>query len=158
MNTQTALAYLRVIAPDGSERALAIMQSPFSIGRAEHNDLILTAQQVSRHHASLRFEGGLIYLVDMQSENGTWIGTEQLDANQPRSLAYHEVFRVGPYQLQLEPIPETSRSSQPDAETVPLAAAEASPAQAESTSGFTSPPMGSLIESSPNGHIGALLK
>ena len=158
MNAQTVLAYLRVTAATGSDRAVAITQSPFSIGRAEHNDLILTAHQVSRHHASLRFEGDLIYLVDMQSENGTWIGTEQLEANQPRSLAYHEVFRIGPYQLQLEPIPETSRSSRPDAETVPLAAAEAGPVKAESTSGSTPQPMGALIEFSPKGHIGVLLK
>ena len=148
LNTQPVLAVLRVSAPDGVERTIAITQSPFCIGRAEHSDLILTEQQISRHHACLRFDGDQIQLVDVGSENGTWIDSSQLEANQPRLLAYHEVFRIGPYRLQLEPaaaaVPETSKWADP-------IGADAPPAGGP-------PPIGPLIEASPTGQLGVWLK
>lgn len=147
-NTQPALAILRVIAPDGVERTIAVTQSPFCIGRAEHNDLILTEHQVSRHHACLRFEDDRIQLVDVGSENGTWIESTQLDAHEPRLLAYHEVFRIGPYRLLLEPVTATMAETSKWADPI---GADAPPA--------ASPlPIDPLIESSPNGQLGVWLK
>ena len=104
MNTEFALAYLRVIAPDGAECAVAIAQSLFYIGCAPHNELLLVGQHISRCHACLRLEGAQVLLVDLGSEHGTWIGMTRLEAKQPHLLDYLETFRIGPYRLRVEPV------------------------------------------------------
>lgn len=160
MDTEHALAYLRVIAPNGSERAVAITQSPFCIGRGSHNELILDDQLISRHHACLRLEGNQILLIDLDSENGTWVGTIRLDANQSHMLRYHETFRIGPYQLQLEPISNAPPLRDPDEEdVVHLSSAAPGPAQVHASAGSSQPPISpDLIEPSPSGRVGVLLK
>ena len=104
MNTEFTLALLRVIDPDGSEHVLSITHSPFCIGHAERNDLPLVDAAVSRHHACLRLNGDQMLVVDMGSEHGTWVGATRLEVNEPRALDYHEIFRIGPYHLRLEPV------------------------------------------------------
>ena len=112
MNTEFTLALLRVIDPDGSEHVLSITHSPFCIGHAERNDLPLVDAAVSRHHACLQLNGDQMLVVDMGSEHGTWVGATRLDVNEPRALDYHEIFRIGPYHLRLEPV--TAATLQPD--------------------------------------------
>jgi hypothetical protein len=142
MNTEQVLAYLHVTAADGVEHAVPITQSPFCIGRAAHNDLALAEEQISRHHACLRLEGDQIQLVDMGSENGTWIGAARLKENQIYVLAYRETFRIGSYQLRLEPSSAAAR--QP----------EEVHAAASSGQRLIEP----LVVSSPAGRFGVVLK
>ena len=155
MNTEHALAYLRVVAPNGSERVVAITQSPFCIGRGPHNDLSLDDQPISRHHACLRLEGDQVLLVDLDSENGTWVGTIRLEANQSHTLDYHETFRIGPYQLQLEPVSNAPDLRKPGEEDVThLSSVTPVPAEVHAQP----PNSPDLIESSPSGRVGVLLK
>ena len=127
MNTGPVLAYLHVIAADGGEHAVPITQSPFCIGRAAHNDLALAEDQISRHHACLRLEDDQIQLVDMGSENGTWIGEARLKASQIYVLAYHEIFRIGSYQLRLEPLSAAPSRSELEGESIPASVAARQP-------------------------------
>ncbi len=154
MDTEPVLANLHVIAPDGSERVVAITQTPFCIGNTTHNDLALTDDLVARHHACLRLEGGQILLVDLGSESGTWIGTTRLEPNQPRELGYHESFRIGPYQLRLEP----SLRSSDEEDVVHLSSVAPGPAEVHGAAGSGELPIQPLIESGPGGALGVLLK
>ena len=99
-------------------------------------------------------------LIDLDSENGTWVGTIRLDANQSHPLDYHERFRIGPYQLQLEPVSNAPPRRDPDREdVVPLSSVAPVPAQVYASAGSTQPPISpELIESSPSGRVGVLLK
>jgi tetratricopeptide (TPR) repeat protein len=51
------------------------------IGRGRDNDVVLADQEkgVSRTHAELRFENGRYVIVDLQSQNGTWINGRRVD-------------------------------------------------------------------------------
>ena len=48
------------------------------IGRAADNDVVLAHEKVSRHHAALEQRGDKIFLVDQNSSNGTFIGSERI--------------------------------------------------------------------------------
>lgn len=47
---------------------------PVAIGREPHNDIELTDDRVSRHHAVIWAESGAWYVRDLDSANGTFIG------------------------------------------------------------------------------------
>ena len=85
--------------PDG--RAYPLHRSPTTLGRSPDNDIILDDRRVSRHHAQLVADGGLLLLHDLQSANGTWvngrrISEQQLHAGDLVSLGGVEfVFRRG---------------------------------------------------------------
>jgi pSer/pThr/pTyr-binding forkhead associated (FHA) protein len=64
-----------VILSDGTERTLA---SPFTIGRAEDNDLTLEKPTVSRHHAVVTEEGDRWFVEDRGSFNGTFLNGGRL--------------------------------------------------------------------------------
>ena len=72
---------LRVVAPDGSDRTLELRERKMLIGRGRDNDVILADEQkgVSRTHAELRYENGRYIVVDLQSQNGTWVNGTRVD-------------------------------------------------------------------------------
>jgi adenylate cyclase len=47
-------------------------------GRAEDNDVVLTAEEVSRHHAIMYGRGGKIFLQDQKSLNGTYVNRQRI--------------------------------------------------------------------------------
>ena len=50
------------------------------IGRAEDNDIVVADPAVSRHHAELRNVGGQYHLVDLGSNNGTFVNGQRITA------------------------------------------------------------------------------
>jgi len=51
-----------------------------SIGRSSDNAIVMSDPNVSRRHASIRFEGGRYYLQDMNSRNGTFVNGQRITA------------------------------------------------------------------------------
>lgn len=49
-----------------------------SFGRAEDNDVVLVADEVSRHHAKVLHKGGQFILQDLQSMNGTYVNRQRI--------------------------------------------------------------------------------
>lgn len=56
---------------------------------------------VSREHCSLYIEGDKIFVVDMNSTNGTWLATERLIPNKPRQLRKGEELLLGRLPVQV---------------------------------------------------------
>ncbi|MFT5195399.1 MAG: serine/threonine protein kinase [Cellvibrionaceae bacterium] len=64
------------------------------IGREASNDIVIEeASAVSRHHASITFRNDSLYLNDMNSTNGTWIGQQRV---QSAELLLGQTFQIGP--------------------------------------------------------------
>lgn len=64
------------------------------IGREATSDIVIEqANSVSRHHASITYRDGNLYLNDMNSTNGTWIGHQRI---QSAELLLGQSFQVGP--------------------------------------------------------------
>ncbi len=67
---------LTVLGPDAPERQINLADRDLRIGRDDQNDIVLpdSSKSVSRHHAELRFENGQYVLLDLNSQNGLWVG------------------------------------------------------------------------------------
>ncbi|HTX55617.1 MAG TPA: FHA domain-containing protein [Candidatus Acidoferrales bacterium] len=52
---------------------------PLTIGRDRACDLVLADPEVSRRHARLETEGGVVYLRDLESRNGTFLNARALE-------------------------------------------------------------------------------
>jgi pSer/pThr/pTyr-binding forkhead associated (FHA) protein len=82
-------------------RLIELNDRLLKIGRGRQNDIVLEdpEQVVSRFHAELRPHGGGYVLVDLNSQNGTWVNAERVDRIQMRSGVPVE---IGPYELVIE--------------------------------------------------------
>lgn len=95
------MASLRIIGDDGSERVVELRDRKLQIGRGRDNDIVLPDSQkgVSRTHAELRFENGRYILVDLQSQNGTWLNGQRIERAEVPPDAE---ITVGEYRLRFQ--------------------------------------------------------
>jgi hypothetical protein len=56
---------------------------------------------VSRHHARLHIKNNYLYITDMGSTNGTFVGGQQLSPNQPTILHKGDEVLLGRLQVQI---------------------------------------------------------
>lgn len=91
-------------------RKVELGEAPMRIGRAPENELVLEDRNkgVSRTHAEIRYERGQYLVVDLNSQNGVWIGdrrvkTDPLPADVP--------VTIGPYRLLLVPDPQPAHGA-----------------------------------------------
>ena len=87
---ETAGTRLEVTVPE---------EAPLLLGRGEDCDVPLWDEVASRRHALLENRQGELWLVDLGSANGTWIGEQRIDR---RQLHGGEVVRIGSTNLRLE--------------------------------------------------------
>ena len=95
------MASLRIVGADGSEKVVELRERKLQIGRGRDNDVALADPEkgVSRTHAELRFENGRYVIVDLQSQNGTWINGRRVDrADVPAGTE----ITIGDYRLTIE--------------------------------------------------------
>ena len=86
------------LVPLGGGDPIPLLKENLLIGRRESCDIVLRFANVSAHHCQLRFEGGYLYVQDLQSRNGIKINdtrsTEgRLDPGDVLAVAKHK-YRV----------------------------------------------------------------
>jgi predicted component of type VI protein secretion system len=92
---------------------------PMKIGRGKDNDIVLEdpGKGVSRVHAELRPEGDRYRLVDLQSQNGTWVSGQRVPSV---LLAPGVVAAMGPFRVAIDASsPLTQAFAIPKPETFP---------------------------------------
>lgn len=71
----------------------------WTIGRGQSNEIVLYDRWVSRHHARLEVRNQAeIYLLDLDSRNGTWSNGKRL--TEPLPLHHETKFRIGEHLLE----------------------------------------------------------
>jgi hypothetical protein len=65
------------------------------IGRGAASDIVLYDDQISRRHAELRNEGGIWYVRDLQSSNGTFVNDRRLAPGERVALRPEDRVRLG---------------------------------------------------------------
>jgi pSer/pThr/pTyr-binding forkhead associated (FHA) protein len=71
----------------------------WTIGRSQSNTIVLYDRWASRQHARLEVRNQAeIYLVDLQSRNGTWLKGKRI--TEPICLEHETQFRIGEHQLE----------------------------------------------------------
>jgi hypothetical protein len=91
---------LLIIAGDGSEREVELAERTIQIGRGPGNDIVLSDPNsgVSRTHAELRFRNGRCVVVDLQSQNGTFVNGERIEHAE---IPMDGEVSIGTYRLRL---------------------------------------------------------
>jgi pSer/pThr/pTyr-binding forkhead associated (FHA) protein len=77
----SAAARLVVFRDGVVHRAVALSARGLTIGRGLRNDLVLEDpdRTISRFHAEVRFEAGKWVLLDLNSQNGTWVDAHRVE-------------------------------------------------------------------------------
>jgi pSer/pThr/pTyr-binding forkhead associated (FHA) protein len=93
MNPAAGHARLQVIhAPDPAlDNRSYPLDLEVTIGRGEENTLVLTSDQASRRHASIRPDSGGHQLSDLSSTNGTFVNSKPVTE---RRLVHGDVIRI----------------------------------------------------------------
>jgi hypothetical protein len=72
------------------------------LGRGPENAIACVFDPaISNPHAEIRFQGGLVLLVDLNSSNGTFLNGERLNPGQPRSLSLGDRIHMGQTDFQV---------------------------------------------------------
>lgn len=101
------MASLRIVGADGSEKVVELRERKVQIGRGRDNDIVLTDPEkgVSRTHAELRFENGRYIIVDLQSQNGTWVNGQRVERAE---VPHGAEIAIGDYRFKLQNDPVKS--------------------------------------------------
>jgi tetratricopeptide (TPR) repeat protein len=125
---------LHIYRRDTLERTLDLTGHDLRIGRGAENDVVLedADKTVSRFHAELRFENDEWILIDLNSQNGSWIDGERI---QRASLSPGMTIALGHFRLVLEdpnaPLPHyPSHAAPAEEELAPTIMMSASSVQA----------------------------
>lgn len=91
---------LRITGGDGAEQGIDLGEATLQIGRGRDNDIVLPdpLKGVSRIHAELRFENGHYVVVDLQSQNGTWVNGRRVERAE---VPLGAEIAIGAYRLTL---------------------------------------------------------
>ncbi|MBN2562946.1 MAG: Flp pilus assembly complex ATPase component TadA [Phycisphaerae bacterium] len=117
------------ITANGKKRLVRFGGPAVTIGRSEHNDVVLHDSVASRRHCLIEHREGAFKLKDLNSHNGTWMGENRiLEAN----LTFGDALRIGSTHIRLLPDEVDSkkkkkRKTLPTAEIVPESAEELPP-------------------------------
>ena len=95
-------AYIVISHQGRSPRYVSMDQPRFRIGRAKNNDLVLSSQDVSRHHAFLEKTEEGWELTDLGSSAGTYWKRIKLEPDQGRLWPARETIQIGSYFLHWE--------------------------------------------------------
>ncbi len=66
-----------------------------TLGRAFDNSVLVDDASVSRHHAAIRWKDGGIFVIDLNSTNGTFVNGEKLEENYFYRLDYADEVKIG---------------------------------------------------------------
>jgi DNA-binding NtrC family response regulator len=92
---------LAVLSGPETGRIVDVDHMPFTVGKGEECDLVLTEPTVSRTHFSIESEQGAFVIRDLSSTNGTWIDQFRI---KEAWLRPGTVLRAGSAQLRFEPV------------------------------------------------------
>jgi tetratricopeptide (TPR) repeat protein len=89
------------IVGEAMDQTIDLHEQKVQIGRGRDNDIVLpdANKGVSRVHAELRYENGRYVIVDLQSQNGTWLNGRRVERAEVPPGAE---IAVGEYRLTLQ--------------------------------------------------------
>lgn len=67
------------------------------LGRGKDCQVVLLADEISRRHARIAWDGGVHTIVDLGSANGTFVNGDA--TSRPRKLDHDDLISIGPFQL-----------------------------------------------------------
>jgi S1-C subfamily serine protease len=112
-----------LVHPSGLRYPIGI--TGLRLGRAADNDVVLADEEVSRHHAVIRWQDDRPWIEDNGSRNGTFVDEVRVTGAQP--LHPGQVIRLGRTRLQVEFVAASVPTAAPVPPAPPPAAVSATP-------------------------------
>lgn len=110
----SAAPRLQVVDAQGQVlQVVEITRTTLTVGRQPDNDIALEAEEVSRQHARIAWDGNEVTVVDLESSNGSRLGPMPLQPNVAHIWPWREVLHIGPFWIRLEP-PRSATTSLDD--------------------------------------------
>ncbi|MHB0858028.1 MAG: protein kinase domain-containing protein [Anaerolineae bacterium] len=91
-----------LLAPSGATRTFPLQGTEVVIGRAADADLVIDDRRASRHHVQVRFDDAEYRVLDLNSSNGTFMGSTKLLPGVPEIWTPDKILRVGDHLMKLE--------------------------------------------------------
>jgi putative peptide zinc metalloprotease protein len=88
-----------ILYPPDSSDGYPMTNLCTTIGRAPDNDLVVTDRYVSRYHARIWREPSGYRLEDLDSVNGTYVNSQQMDGGASIRLKDYDILGIGPTQV-----------------------------------------------------------
>lgn len=88
--------------PGGAVRRAPLQPGAQHIGRASNNEIVIEHDTVSRRHARLTFENGNLFIEDLASTRGTWIGETRLKPYQRTPWQPDKSLWIGQTEVRFE--------------------------------------------------------
>jgi len=97
-----------IITEKGDEKKKIVEFGPegASIGRSEDNTVALPSNGISRKHASIKFLNGNCFIVDLNSNNGTFLNGAKVPPNEEKILRHGDLISIENYNLSFNQIDE----------------------------------------------------
>jgi hypothetical protein len=93
---------LTVVSGTHASASFPIEREQSFVGRGPENTIACTFDPaISNPHAEIRFQSGLVLIVDLNSSNGTYLNGERLSSGQPRSLSIGDRIHMGETDFQV---------------------------------------------------------
>ncbi len=90
---------------DQPTQTIPLRQSPLTIGRADHNQIVLAGNGVSRTHVRLERTASGWYVTDLGSTNGTLLDGQHLNPHTPYLWTAGAAVQLGPCRLVWTTVP-----------------------------------------------------
>jgi hypothetical protein len=134
------LGTLHLTLPDRQTRDFVVEQASLGVGRDLGNELVIDDASIARRHARLTFEANRLVVEDLGSSQGTFIGSQRLEANTPSLVPAGEPVWLGEVELVYSP------SAAPAANATPGELAAGTPARAAGSAPAAPPPIEASLE------------
>lgn len=93
---------IQILDPDHTSRSINMKPGGLIIGRGNECDIMIDDSKVSRQHARIEFDGTRYTVIDLNSTNGTFLGTTRLLPGVAEVWAPDQPLRVGKVYLRQE--------------------------------------------------------
>lgn len=103
-----AYGRLDVYWPDGLIKTFPLSQNNVSVGRSSGNTIMLENSTISRYHFNITRETSGVFLIDLDSANGTYIDGVKLASGERRELDGGEEIQIGNLRIIFHAIEETA--------------------------------------------------
>lgn len=105
LSPDTSLFALHIHSPTGNQQRSEFTIREITIGRSSENDLILRRNDISRCHARILMRDGRFIVLDLKSENGTYVNGRKIGS--PQVVQPGERISIGDYELFIEALHST---------------------------------------------------
>lgn len=102
-----AYGRLDVFWPDGKFDTFTLDEANVTVGRSPGNVIALDTDTISRYHFHIVYEDGQVYLVDLDSANGTFMDGGKVNGNERYPLRGGEEIQIGHLRMLFHALDET---------------------------------------------------